>query len=155
MNTVLRSLSGVICSRKTLSELLSLLPCLEYLRVDLIGNDSSQWNRSIFRRTLRSLHIAFEQLIIADLCTLIGPDLNRLTMEIRAEQHPIDFQSLGRALHETLCRPLKRFQCDYRGEKRSVNSIRMAHILFGNIQSIPLSSYDTYRLICEEMPCFH
>ena len=152
---MLRSLSGVICSRKTLSELLSLLPCLEHLRVDLLVNDWSEWNRASFRRTLRSLHIRFEQLIIADLCTLIGPYLRRLNIEVRDEQRPINFQLLGQALLDTLSKPLKCFQCDYRGRKVSLNSIRMAHVLFVNVQYIPLVSYDTHRLICAEMGAFH
>jgi hypothetical protein len=57
----------------------------------MILNDSSNWNLSIFHKTLFSLRIGFHHLIYDDLRVLIGPHLCRLYLEIYNEQIDIDF----------------------------------------------------------------
>ena len=149
-NYILCTLSGVICSRIILSQLLSLLPCLEHLRVDMISDDLSNWNLTIFRKTLLSLRIGFYQLNYDDICVLISPYLRRLHLDIYHEQPPINFVCLG-TLIMSLTKNLKQFNCDYRGIEISIDGIRTAHRLFQNIQSIESHSYDTISLVCRDM----
>ncbi len=150
MNQKLSTLSGVICSRKTLSELLSLLPSLKHLRVDMISDDLSNWNLSIFRKTLLSLRIGFRQLNYDDLCVLIGSQLHRLYIDIYSEQPSINFNYLGTLLM-SLTIKLKQFNCDYRGLGISLDEIKHTHRLFRNIQSIESYSNDIIRLTCRNM----
>ncbi len=148
-NRILCTLSGVICSRFTLSQLLSLLPCLKHLRVDMISHDLSNWNLTIFKKTLVSLRIGFHQLNYDDLYVLIGPDLNRLHIEI-FEQTSIDFARLG-SLIVSLTTKLKQFNCDYRGTGICIHAIKAAHTLFQNIQSVKSHCCDITNLICRDM----
>ncbi|CAF0896930.1 unnamed protein product [Rotaria sp. Silwood1] len=149
-NRVLCTLSGIICSRMTLSQLLSLLPCLKHLRVDMISNDSSNWNLEIFQNTLLSLRIGFDELNYDDLRILITPHLHRLHIEIYHEVAYINFSYLG-TLIMSLTTKLKQFNCDYRASEISMNEIKTSHTLFRNIQSIKSNSYDTISLICRDM----
>ena len=149
-NRILCTLSGVICSRTTLSQLLSLLPCLKHLRVEMISNDLSTWNLTIFEKTLLSLRIGFYQLNYDDLSVLIGSDLQRLHIEILHEQTSIDFSRLGYLL-VSLTTKLKQFNCDYRAMEISIDAIKTTHTLFQNIQLIKSHSCDTTSLICRDM----
>ncbi|CAF2546407.1 unnamed protein product [Rotaria sp. Silwood2] len=149
-NRVLCTLKGITCSRMTLSQLLSLLPCLKHLRVDMIFNDSSNWNMEIFKKTLLSLRIGFNQLNYDDLCVLIAPHLYRLHIEMYHEELSLNFAHLG-TLIVSLTTRLKQFNCDYRGMEIPIDEIKAAHTLFRNIQSIKSHSYDTISLICRDV----
>ncbi|CAF3739509.1 unnamed protein product [Adineta steineri] len=148
-NHTLCTLFGVTCSRTTLSQLLSLLPCLKHLRVDMIANDLSNWNLSIFDKTLASLRIGFHYINYDDLYVLIGPCLHRLYLEIYHEQSSINFARLG-ALLTSLTTKLKQFNCDYRGANICIAEIKSAHSLFQNIQA-KSDSCDTHSVICEDI----
>ncbi|CAF1604955.1 unnamed protein product [Adineta ricciae] len=146
-NRTLRTLSGVTCSRKTLSQLLSLLPSLKCLRVDMIANDLSDWNTMIFEKTLTSLRIGFHQLNYDDIRVLIGPLLRRLHIEVFCEQPSINFSLLG-AVIMSRGKELEQFCCDYRGRNIPVDSIKTAHRMFQSIQVLPTHSYDTNSFKC-------
>ncbi|UJR10724.1 hypothetical protein I4U23_014914 [Adineta vaga] len=149
-NRTLHTLSGITCSRNTLSQLLSLLPCLKHLRTEMIPNDSSMWNTNIFEKTLLSLRIGFYQLNYDDLCVLIGPFLHQLHLEILCEQASIDFTLLGTVIM-TFTKELRQFCCDYRGMNIPLDSIRTAHTMFQNIQFIQTHSYDTISFMCQKL----
>ena len=147
VNYHLRILLGVTCSRMILSQLLSLLPSLEYLRVDMMAEDSSNWSFSIFDRTLRSLRIGFHRLDYDDLCALISPNLCRLYIDVYDRQSRINYAYLGTILR-LLTRNFKQFNCDYRGTKIPLEEIKQTHHLFENIESIESYSCDIIRLQC-------
>mgnify|MGYP006892784687 FL=1 len=145
INRTLRTLIGLICSRLTLSQLLSLLPCLKHLHIDLIANDSSNWNRNLFEINLQTLRIGFSQFHFDDLEILIGNELTRLHIDFNDEQSTMNFRLLGNLL--TLFAPnLRRFYCDYRGQQISLENIRYEHNLFRNIEFIRTHSNDFVQL---------
>ena len=146
-NRTLRTLSGMTCSRSTLSQLLSLLPSLKYLRVDMIANDLSDWNTMIFEKTLSSLRIGFHQLNYDDIRVLIGPLLRRLHIEVFREQPSINFSLLATVIMSR-GKQLEQFFCDYRGRNIPVDSIKTAHRMFQSIQVLPTHSYDTNSFKC-------
>jgi hypothetical protein len=116
----------------------------------MICDDSSQWNLTIFKKTLLSLRIGFYQLNYDDLQALIGSDLYRLHIDIYHEQPSINFTYLG-TLIMSLTTVLKQFNFDYQGKGLSVDEIKTAHTLFQNIQSLETHSSDSISLICRDM----
>ena len=147
VNQHLRTLLGITCCRIVLSQLLSLLPCLEHLRVDMISEDSSNWNLSILSKTLRSVRIGFHRVNYDDLCALISSDLSRLYLDIYDERSSINYRYLGTLL-SFLTRNCKQFNCDYRGVEIPLDEIRHAHQFFHNIEFIESPSRDIVRLRC-------
>jgi hypothetical protein len=116
----------------------------------MISDDVSNWNLSIFSKTLRSLRIGFHRLNYDDLCALISSYLRRLYIDIYDEQSSINYTYLGTLLI-SLTTNLKQFNCDYRGIEIPLNQIKCAHRLFQNIQLIESYPNDIIRLQCRNM----
>ncbi|UJR35087.1 hypothetical protein I4U23_027862 [Adineta vaga] len=149
-NNSILILSGITCSRKILSQLLYLVPCLKYLRVDMITNDQSKWIIPLTIEHLLSLRISFYRLIYEDLMILIGRNLSHLYLEVYDDHIPIEFSSLG-ILFMSIGHKLKKFNCDYRGYDVDLEEIQSSHLFFRNIQLIPSLSTDMIKLFLKNI----
>jgi hypothetical protein len=116
----------------------------------MISDDLSNWNLTLFQKTLLSLRIGFHQLNYDDLSVLIGSNLHRLYIDIYHQQPSINFNYLGN-LFMSLTPKIKQFNCDYQGIQICLDEIKRAHRLFRNIQLIQSHSPDIIRLTCRDM----
>lgn len=138
----------MICTRETLSALLFLLPCLRHLRVDMSSDDTSAWDRAIFRKRLLSLRIGFHRLMLDDLTMLLGPQLRRLHVEVLSEQgRSICFAYLAMAI-TTGATHLQHFTYDYRGMPLPIESIRASHWLFESVRAVKPLTEHSNSFVC-------
>ncbi|UJR35084.1 hypothetical protein I4U23_027859 [Adineta vaga] len=148
-NYNLLKLSGITCSRIKLSQLLLLVPSLQYLHFEFLFDDST-WKLPLNVNHLISLRIRFPILNYNDLSALLGSNLRYLYLDISSIDDPIDFVHIG-SLIESNSSKLKQFNCDYQGNDLNMEEIRIAHTIFKNIISLESDVDEPIRLICKNI----
>jgi hypothetical protein len=144
-NHTLATISGVACSRETLSQLLTLAPSLKHLHIDILSNDDSSWKVPLHVKKLVSLRMGFRRLLYEDLPVFLRAPLQRFYIEVYNVDNPIDFVHLG-CLFVSKSLKLKQFNLDYQGTTPNLQDIRTSHPFFKDVMLLESLSENTVQL---------